>query len=73
VTISTLLQTQLIDTIGSVVITDITQDPVTSNYVRQIRVYAPPDASGNVALVFTLQLSAVAQSSIELTAPAALF
>ena len=72
-TISTLLQTQLIDTIGSVVITDITQDPVTSNYVRQIRVYAPPDASGNVALVFTLQLSAVAQSSIELTAPAALF
>lgn len=72
-TISTILQSQLVDGIGSVVITDVVQDPVTSNYVRQIRVYAPADATGNTALVFTLQLSSPVQTGIELTAPAALF
>jgi hypothetical protein len=72
-TISTILQEQLIDGIGSVVITPVVQDLVTSNYVRQIRVYAPPDGNGNVALVFTLNLSATVQANVELTAPAALF
>jgi hypothetical protein len=72
-TISTIIQQTNLDQVGSVVVTEITQDQTTNEYMRQIRVYAPPDVNGNTALVFTLQVAAVAQSGVELVAPSALF
>jgi hypothetical protein len=71
--ISTIIQQTNLDQVGSVVITGITQDPISGEYVRQIRIYSPADVNGNIALVFTLQVAAVAESSIELVAPSALF
>jgi hypothetical protein len=73
-TISTVIQQTNLDQVGSVVITPVTLDPTSGEYVRQIRVYTPPDVTtGIVVLAFTLQVSAAAESNIELTAPAALF
>ena len=72
-TISTVIQQTNLDQVGSVVITAVTQDPISGEYIRQIRVYSPADVNGNIVLVFTLQIAAAAESSIELTAPAALF
>jgi hypothetical protein len=72
--ISTIIQETLVDAVGSVVITNVTQDTVSGAYVRQIRVYSVPDpVTGAITLQYTLQVSGVAQSNIELTAPSAQF
>ena len=72
-TVSTVTQTTLVDGVGSVVITDVVQDPVTMQYVRQIRAYSPSVDTADPVLQFTLQLSAPTAALIELVAPAALF
>lgn len=71
--ITTLLQTQLVDGVGSVIITSITQDPDTNLWTRQINVYGQAEQSGTPPLLFTLQLSSDTQAAVELTAPSALF
>lgn len=72
-TVTTVIQKTQVDGVGSLVITDITQDPTTGNYVRQIQAYAPPDSSGNVALMFTLLVTSPTEAAIELTAPSVQF
>lgn len=63
-TIQTTLQTQVVDGLGSIVMTDITQDPNTSNYLREFRLFDPAGA-----LVYTLRVVAASKVAIELTAP----
>lgn len=71
--ITTLVQVQLVDSVGSIVATDITQDSDTSLFIREFRVYSVPDGEGNITLLYTLRVSATAKNSIELTAPAIQF
>lgn len=70
--VTTILQSTSVDTVGSVVLSSITQDPVSYKWIRTIQVYAPPDANNNKALQFTLTLSGSTQLSVELTAPSAI-
>lgn len=67
-TIQTIVQSQIIDGIGSIVMTDITQDPDTSNYIREIRVF-----DTDAKLIYTMRVIAVTRTAIELTAPPQLF
>ena len=69
--VSTIVQETLVDTVGSMVLSAITQDPITNLYIRTIQVYSPPDINGNIALQFTLQVSGATQANVELMAPAA--
>lgn len=63
-TIQTIVQSQIIDGIGSIVMTDITQDPDTNNFIREIRVF-----DTTTKLIYTLRVIATIQTAIELTAP----
>jgi hypothetical protein len=69
--VTTVVQQTLVDSVGSVVLSPITQDPISNLFLRSISVYAPPDSNGNVALQFTLTVSGATQAYVELTAPAA--
>ena len=70
--VTTILQSTSVDGTGSVVLSSITQDPSTYQWVRTIQVYAPPDGNGNQVLQFTLLISGATQQSVELTAPSAI-
>jgi hypothetical protein len=67
--VSTVVQQTLVDVVGSVVLSEITQDPVSNLYLRSIQVYSPPDSNGNVSLQFTLTVSGATQANVELMAP----
>jgi hypothetical protein len=66
VSISTQIQKTIVDGVTSVVTTEITQDQVTSLYVREIRVM---DNSTPPVVQFTLRCVAATRSALELTAP----
>lgn len=69
-TVSTVVQQTIVDVVGSVVLSSITQDPVTNLYLRSIQVFSPPDINGNLKLQFTLTVSGATQANVELMAPA---
>jgi regulator of protease activity HflC (stomatin/prohibitin superfamily) len=66
VSVSTVIQKQIVDQATSVVVTEIVQDPVTNLYVREIRVM---DSSTPPIVQFTLRMVAATRSALELTAP----
>ena len=67
--VQTIIQSTLVDTVGSVVLSAITQDPATNLFIRTIQVYALPDINGNVNLQFTLTVSGATQSAVEMSSP----
>lgn len=67
--VSTIVQETIVDAVGSVVLSTITQDPDTNLYLRTIQIYSPPDTNGNLALQFTLKVSGATQANVELMAP----
>jgi hypothetical protein len=71
--ITTLLQQQLVDGVGSVTIGAITQDESgdawNGQYTRTITVYGPAPQSGSTPVLFTLVLYATTEAAIELAAP----
>lgn len=71
--VSTLIQKTSVDTVGSVTVSAIVQDPNSGLYIRTITVNSPPDSGGNIATQFTLVLSATTVAAIELTSPANVF
>lgn len=73
--VATIIQKQLVDAVTAVVITDIAQDIINPTlFVREIRVYGPPDAAtGANTLQYTLRVESNDRAAIELTAPAAHF
>lgn len=70
--VTTIVQQTVVDTVGSVVLSAITQDPNSFQYLRTIQVYSPPDSNNNVVLQFTLLLSGATQANVELIAPSAI-
>lgn len=70
--ITTIVQQTMVDQVGSITISAITQDPTTSLWLRTITVNSPPDNSGNVGVQFTLNLSGATQASVELSSPSAI-
>jgi hypothetical protein len=70
--VTTIVQQTIVDTVGSVVLSAITQDPNTFLWLRTIQVYSPPDTKGNVVLQFSLTVSGATQANVELTAPGAI-
>lgn len=70
--VTTVLQATSVDNVGSVVLSSITQDPVSYLWIRTVQVYSIPDNNGNRVLQFTLTLSGATQQSVELTAPSAI-
>lgn len=75
--ITTLLQTQVVDGVGSVVISDVSQDESgdawNGQHTRTIQVFGVPSGSNPAPLLFTLQLYGETEAAIELTAPSAQF
>lgn len=75
--ITTLLQTQIVDGVGSVVISPVTQDVSgddwSGQYGRTIQVFGPESNDGGAQLLFTLQLYSDDEQNIELTAPSSQF
>jgi hypothetical protein len=71
-TVSTIVQQTVVDVVGSVVLSEITQDPVTFLWLRSISVYSPADSNGNISLQFTLTVSGATQANVELMAPGAI-
>jgi hypothetical protein len=75
--VTTIVQNTEVDSVGSVVLTDISSylgvddnNVPTTFFTRAIQVYGPPDpVSGNLVLQFTLQLTATSQAAIELMPP----
>lgn len=67
--VTTIIQSTTVDTVGSVVLSPITQDPTTSVYLRAIQVYSPADTNGNTTLQFTLTVSGATQANVELMSP----
>lgn len=70
--VTTIVQQTTVDTVGSVVMSAIVQDPSTYVYQRTIQVYSPPDNNGNITLQFTLTLSGATMASVELSSPSAI-
>lgn len=70
--VTTIVQQTEVDTVGSVVLSAIVQDPDTFLYLRTIQVYTPPDGNNNISLQFTLVLSGATLASVELTSPSAI-
>jgi hypothetical protein len=71
-TVNTIVQQTIVDVVGSVVLSAITQDPSSFLYIRTIQVYSPPDINGNAALQFTLTVKGATQANVELMAPGAI-
>ncbi len=69
--IDTIIQKTTVDGISSVVVTDITQDPTTNLYVRELRLMDM--SQPNPLLQFTLRLVSTSRAALELTAPSQTF
>lgn len=69
--VTTVVQQTIVDTVGSVTMSAITQDPVTNLFMRTITVNSPPDSGGNIVAQFTLTVKGATQASVELSLPTA--
>ena len=70
--VSTIVQQTLVDAVGSVVLSAITQDPNSFLWLRTIQVYSPPDTNGNIVLQFSLTVSGATQANVEMSSPTAI-
>jgi hypothetical protein len=55
--------------VGDVIVTDIVQDTVAGDYVRDLRVYGPLPEGGDAPLLIQLRLRATTRDKLEVTAP----
>ena len=71
--ITTLQQQQLIDGVGSVTISGVTQDETSDawngQYTRTITVYGPTPSQGSAPVLFTLLLYSETEDAIQIAAP----